>query len=106
MKKDIHPKLYKNTVVTCACGNTFVTQSTSESINIDICNNCHPFFTGQQKYVDTEGRIEKFEKKLKVSKERAKEKTKTKKEKSKDKESNKLSLKKLLEESRKSAESQ
>ncbi len=67
MKKDIHPKIYTDTKVTCACGNSFVTTSTKQSISVDICSACHPFYTGQQKFVDTEGRIEKFEKKLKIS---------------------------------------
>ncbi|MEA3314918.1 MAG: 50S ribosomal protein L31 [Campylobacterota bacterium] len=59
MKKDIHPD-YKNCEVTCACGNTFQTKSNIETMRIDICNMCHPFFTGEQKVVDAAGRIEKF----------------------------------------------
>lgn len=61
MKPEIHP----NNVaceVTCACGNTFVVNSTKETMRIDICNECHPFFTGSEKVVDTAGRIEKFNK--------------------------------------------
>ena len=61
MKKDIHPK-YVDCVVTCACGNTFTTRSTVEQMNIEICGACHPFFTGKQKFVDTAGRVEKFQK--------------------------------------------
>jgi large subunit ribosomal protein L31 len=68
MKKDIHPKLYKNCKVGCACGATFTTISTVPSIKVEICSACHPFYTGQQKFVDTEGRIEKFQKKLQISK--------------------------------------
>jgi large subunit ribosomal protein L31 len=49
--------------VSCACGETFVTQSTKPEIKVDICSNCHPFFTGKQKFVDAEGRVEKFRKK-------------------------------------------
>ena len=60
MKKDIHPKVYENAVVTCACGNSFVTTSILPSIKVEICGACHPFYTGQQKFVDTEGRIDKF----------------------------------------------
>lgn len=67
MKKDIHPQLNKDTLVTCACGNTFVTQSTQKAISVEICSNCHPFYTGKQKFIDTEGRIDKFEKKRKTS---------------------------------------
>ena len=62
MKTDIHPKYFNNAVVTCACGNTFTTGSTLEKISIDICSKCHPFFTGTQKLIDTEGRVEKFAK--------------------------------------------
>jgi len=59
MRKDIHPKLVTCTV-TCACGNTFETLSQKEEMRIDICNECHPFFTGSERMVDTAGRIEKF----------------------------------------------
>jgi len=63
MKKDIHPP-YQKTVVTCACGNTFETRSTVPEIRVDICNVCHPFYTGKQKFVDTTGRVERFQKKF------------------------------------------
>lgn len=63
MKKDIHPKWFPDTKVTCACGNTFTTGSTKEEIRVEICLACHPFYTGQQKFVDTLGRVEKFQKK-------------------------------------------
>ncbi len=59
MKEGIHPK-YVETKVTCGCGNTFTTRSTKPELKVDICNMCHPFFTGKLKYVDTAGRIEKF----------------------------------------------
>ncbi len=62
MKKDIHPQ-YVIARVICACGNTFVTRSTKPEIRVEICSKCHPFFTGQQKYVDTEGRIDRFKRK-------------------------------------------
>ena len=64
MKTDIHPKMNTDVKVTCACGNTFVTQSTLDVITVDICSACHPFFTGTQKFIDAEGRIEKFQRKL------------------------------------------
>jgi large subunit ribosomal protein L31 len=63
MKTGIHPR-YQTCTVRCACGNTFVTQSTSAKINVDICAACHPFFTGNQKLVDTAGRVERFSKKF------------------------------------------
>jgi large subunit ribosomal protein L31 len=62
MKKGIHP-LYREATVHCACGNSYKTRSTVGDINVDICSSCHPFFTGTQKIVDTEGRVERFKKK-------------------------------------------
>ena len=62
MKQDIHPK-YEETTVTCGCGNTFTTRSTKKNIHVEICSACHPFFTGKMKFVDTTGRVEKFQKK-------------------------------------------
>lgn len=59
MKKGIHPD-YVETSVTCGCGNSFQTRSTRKELKVDICNMCHPFYTGKLKYVDTAGRIEKF----------------------------------------------
>jgi large subunit ribosomal protein L31 len=59
VKKGIHPE-YKKATVTCACGNTFETRSTIGDFSVEICSNCHPFFTGKQKLVDTAGRVEKF----------------------------------------------
>jgi large subunit ribosomal protein L31 len=61
MKKDLHPKLVACTV-TCSCGNSFVTESQKDEMRIDICNECHPFFTGSERMVDTAGRIDKFNK--------------------------------------------
>lgn len=60
MKTEIHPTNYQATV-TCACGNTFLTISTKEAISTEICSNCHPFYTGKQKLVDTAHRVEKYE---------------------------------------------
>lgn len=70
MKKGIHPKLNKDTKVVCACGNTFVTTSSLPVIQVEICSACHPLYTGQQRFVDTEGRIEKFTKKMKLAEEK------------------------------------
>lgn len=61
MKSDIHPKWYADAVVSCACGNTFTVGSTKDKIQIDICSKCHPFFTGEMRFVDTMGRVEKFQ---------------------------------------------
>jgi large subunit ribosomal protein L31 len=62
MKKDIHPK-YEEATVTCGCGNKFTTRSTRKNIAVEICSACHPFFTGKMKFVDTTGRVEKFQRK-------------------------------------------
>ncbi|HZK56822.1 MAG: 50S ribosomal protein L31 [Natronincolaceae bacterium] len=63
MKKDIHPE-YQEVNVTCACGNTFKTGSTKKEIRVEICSQCHPFFTGKQKSVEKGGRVERFKKKF------------------------------------------
>ena len=60
MKADIHPE-YVTTVVHCSCGNSFVTRSTKPNMHVELCSECHPFYTGKQKLVDSGGRIEKFE---------------------------------------------
>ena len=62
MKEAIHPE-YKPTTITCACGNIIETRSTVQNIHVDICSQCHPFFTGKQKLVDTAGRVERFKRK-------------------------------------------
>src|SRR5687767_12759643 len=64
MKKDIHPD-YKEALVTCGCGNSFKTRSTREKIAVEVCANCHPFYTGKQKFVDTAGMVEKLQRKWK-----------------------------------------
>ncbi|PYR74653.1 MAG: 50S ribosomal protein L31 [Acidobacteria bacterium] len=63
MKQGIHPK-YEEVEVRCACGNTFKTRSTKPELHLEICSACHPFFTGRQKLIDTEGRVERFTKKF------------------------------------------
>ncbi|MBI2619087.1 MAG: 50S ribosomal protein L31 [Ignavibacteriales bacterium] len=62
MKPGIHPE-YKKAIVTCVCGNTFETRSTAGNLHVEICSNCHPFFTGKQKLVDSAGRVERFTRK-------------------------------------------
>jgi large subunit ribosomal protein L31 len=68
MKEKIHPKYYPNAKVICACGNTWTTGSTKEVIRTDMCSVCHPFFTGEQRIVDTEGQVDRFYKKLEARK--------------------------------------
>ncbi len=67
MKKDIHPK-YLECKVACACGNQFTTHSTVPEIHVEICSACHPFFTGKQKLLDSEGRVDRFNKKYATAK--------------------------------------
>ena len=67
MKTDIHPTYYENAKVVCASGTSFTTGSTKPEIHVEICSQCHPFFTGAAKYVDTEGRVERFQRLTKES---------------------------------------
>lgn len=68
MKANIHPKWNNNAKVTCTCGNSFTTGSTQPTIEVDICSKCHPFFTGEMKFVDRQGRVDKFKKKIEEAK--------------------------------------
>ncbi len=68
MKKDIHPKYFPDAQVICSCGNTWTTGSTKKVIRTDVCSSCHPFFTGEQRIVDTEGQVDRFYKKLQARK--------------------------------------
>ena len=108
MKQGIHPDIHTNAVIKCACGSTFETISTQPSISVEICSECHPFYTGQQKFVDTEGRIDKFVKKQKVAAEKKKVAAEVKKAKAAKKPAAKKStgapsLKDMLEQARKSS---
>lgn len=64
MKASIHPKWFSEAKITCACGNTFTSGAVTESIYVEVCSKCHPFYTGQMKFLDTAGRVEKFKTKL------------------------------------------
>ncbi len=68
MKKEIHPKYNEKVKVSCACGNVFTTGSTADEIKVELCSECHPFYTGKQKLVDTARRVEKFKEKLEAQK--------------------------------------
>ena len=68
MKANIHPKYYEATV-TCACGNTFTLGSTKPTLRVDVCSKCHPFFTGQQRILDTTGRVERFRRRFNINEE-------------------------------------
>jgi large subunit ribosomal protein L31 len=63
MKKDIHPPYYEDAIIRCACGNEIRVGATKKELRVEVCSNCHPFFTGEARFVDTEGKIEKFMKK-------------------------------------------
>jgi large subunit ribosomal protein L31 len=68
MKKDIHPKYNLNAKATCACGATFLVGSTMPEISVEICSSCHPFYTGNEKVIDTAGRVDRFKKRVALSK--------------------------------------
>ncbi len=68
MKKEIHPKYNAEAKVTCSCGNKFTVGSTMPEVNVEICSSCHPFFTGEEKTIDTAGRVERFKKRAAASK--------------------------------------
>jgi len=69
MRAQIHPQYFENAQVICACGNRFTVGSTKETIHIELCNKCHPFYTGEQRFVDSASRIQKFQTKQKVASE-------------------------------------
>jgi len=75
MKENIHPVWFPQARVICACGNTWVTGSTVEEVRTDVCASCHPFYTGEQRVVDTEGRVDRFYKKLQARESRIQEET-------------------------------
>lgn len=69
MKQGIHPKYFDDAQVVCACGNVFTTRSTKQSITVDVCAHCHPYFTGEHRFIDTKGRVENFQAKQKKAEE-------------------------------------
>ena len=71
MKTNIHPTWYENTQVTCVCGKMFTIGSTKPELRVEVCKFCHPFFTGEMRYVDTEGKVERFQKKQALAKKQA-----------------------------------
>lgn len=71
MKEGLHPEYHHDTLVKCVCGNTFETGSTVKEIKVEICSQCHPFYTGKQKMIDTGGRVERFRKKYNLKNEEA-----------------------------------
>jgi len=94
MKKDIHPQYYPEAKVTCACGNSFTVGSTKEHLEVEVCSNCHPFYTGQDKIMDRVGRVQKFKERLAQKKEAPKKVKVKKKQKSTEETPTKKSAKK------------
>lgn len=108
MKTNIHPAWFTEATVTCACGNTFTTGSTLEHIRVEICSKCHPLFTGQSKFVDTLGQVDRFIKKTESSKVKQEERKKIleiRKSKVAEQKKERPSLKDLLMQVRKTAAS-
>ncbi|MDO8573774.1 MAG: 50S ribosomal protein L31 [Candidatus Daviesbacteria bacterium] len=104
MKANIHPVWHAEATVTCACGNTFTTGSSMPAIRVEICNKCHPFFTGTQKFVDTLGQVDRFIKKTESSKIKQEERKKileARKSRVENKTKDRPSLKDLLMQARK-----
>ncbi len=100
MKKELHPEYYPEAKITCACGNTFTTGSTKPELEVEVCSACHPFFTGKSTFIDSEGRVEKFERKRKeaeIREKQRKEKEKEASDKKKDKKEQPKTLKEMLE---------
>ena len=87
MKKDIHPET-KDTTIECACGKVFEVESTKEGLEVEICSNCHPFYTGKEKIVDKMGRVEKFKRKMERAQKEKEEKEKKEKKKQEKEEKN------------------
>ena len=100
MKAEIHPS-YDDITVTCSCGNSFKTRSTtSKDMTIEVCSQCHPFFTGEMKFVDTQGRVERFQAKMKAAKSFSKKGKKADKKEGSTSAAPQKSLKEMLKESK------
>ena len=95
MKTNIHPQYFDNAQVICACGNRFITGSTQQEIRVELCNKCHPFYTGEQKFVDSASRIQKFQAKQTIAKQYLTKKVK-KQEEQKQKDTAPKTLREML----------
>lgn len=96
MKSNTHPNWNHNTVVNCSCGNSFTTGSMQDTLTVDICSACHPFFTGEMKFVDRQGRVDKFLQKMKKAEAKQKDASSKKKKATKSDDQSRLSYKQLL----------
>ncbi|MGB9681135.1 MAG: 50S ribosomal protein L31 [Minisyncoccia bacterium] len=79
MKKDLHPKYFEKAEAVCACGAKFYVGSTKEKLEVEVCSQCHPFYSGQEKIIDTAGRVQKFKERIKKASQRQSKKTTSKK---------------------------
>lgn len=100
MKSNIHPTYFDDAKIICSCGNTFTTGATVAELHVELCNKCHPFYTGQQKFVDSASRIDKFRKKIEVAKDKP-QKAKTKTSEKEDSDGTPLTLREMLQALRK-----
>ncbi len=101
MKKNLHPNWNHQAKVTCSCGNTFTTGSISNDITVEICNACHPFFTGEMKFIDVQGRVDKFKSRMQQAQKMKQQQKKTSDSKQQQKQdTEKKSLKQMLQEER------
>lgn len=91
-KKEIHPEYFPKATITCSCGAKFVVGSIKEKMQVEICSQCHPLYTGKQKFIDTAGRLERYEKRVKKSKVLQDSKTKVKRGKKKEKKEKKVKV--------------
>ena len=96
MKANIHPKYYEDAQVICSCGNTFTTGSTKSKIVVEVCYKCHPFFTGEKRYIDTLGQVDKFQRKEKIAQEYKQKLASKKFKKTEKKQESPKTLKELL----------
>ncbi len=98
MKLSIHPRFYEDAQVNCSCGHTFTTGSTKKTITVEVCYKCHPFYTGEQRYLDTKGRVETFQRKQTLANQYQHQLASKKSKKEKKQEKQTKSLKDLLQE--------
>lgn len=96
MKAKTHPQFYPDALVTCSCGNRYTTGSTRQTIQVDVCSKCHPLYTGEHRFVDTKGKVEKFRKKMEVAQEMRKQLAQKKTKKQEKSEKTTKSLRELL----------
>lgn len=98
MKQGIHPKLYTDAKIVCSCGNSFTTSSTKEEIRVEVCYKCHPYFTGEHRFIDTKGRVDRFQKKQETAQKMQQTLGTTKKDKRKEEDREPKTLQELLSE--------